>query len=128
MARRPEPEVDITPTLVRRLLDEQCPHLATGDLTELSRGWANTSYLLGQDLIARLPHRQAAAELIRSEQRWLPDLADRITLTIPAPLHLGTPSGEYPWHWSIVPFVEGTEAAGAPITNARQVARALGDF
>lgn len=128
MANRPAPELELTNDLVRSLLREQAPELALETLQVLSRGWDNTSYRLGADLIVRLPHREAAAELIRSEQLWLPKLAPHLGLPIPAPVYAGRPAAGYPWHWSIVPFFPGEEAAGATLSDPNTTAVKLGEF
>lgn len=75
----------------------------------------------------RIPHRQSAASLIDHEQRWLPDIATRTTLHVPAPIHAGEPTPFFPWPWSITPWFEGAEAATRAY-DAEGAARALGEF
>jgi aminoglycoside phosphotransferase (APT) family kinase protein len=58
-------------------------------------------------LAVRLPRRGVAATLIIHEQAWLPRLAAHLTMTVPAPVRLGTPGKGYPWHWSVVPWLKG---------------------
>jgi len=130
VANQPEPEIDVTESLVRALLAEQAPQYASLPLRQLARGWDNTNWRVGDDLIARIPHREMAAALIGHEQRWLPVLAQQLTLVIPVPTFAGGPSEslDYPWSWSVVPWTEGIEAAGAPLADQRQVARTLGRF
>ncbi len=67
-------------------------------------------FRLGDQLAVRLPRRAAAADLIIREQRWLPSLAKRLTLAIPAPHRVGEPAFGYPWHWSVVPWLRGSTA------------------
>ena len=85
----PAAEVDIDATLVRALLAEQLPDLrpdlADLDVVEIAAGWDNVLFRLGTDLSVRLPRRAAAATLIENEQRWLPRLAARLPLPVPAP-------------------------------------------
>src|SRR5207249_721953 len=61
-------------------------------------------------LAIRLPRRAIAAPLILHEQRWLPGLAEQITLPIPAPCRIGIPARGYPWHWSVVSWLTGMAA------------------
>ncbi len=106
----PEAEVDIHDTLVRGLLRDQHADLADLPLTFLDRGWDNTLYRLGKDYIVRLPRRQVAAQLIENEQRWLPELAARLPIAIPAPVRIGRPALGFPWCWSIVAWFGGETA------------------
>lgn len=128
MPSQPEPEIEISRALVTQLLEEQFPELLRHELIPLSHGWDNTMWRLGDDAMVRVPHRQASATLIENEQRWLPALAERLDLPIPAPTHLGRPSTSFPWHWSVVPFVRGEEAATAPLDDPAVTAQRLGRF
>lgn len=67
----PAADVDIDVPLVRALLNEQHPDLASLPLFDVETGWDNVVYHLGADLAVRLPRRAAAAALIGHEQRWL---------------------------------------------------------
>jgi aminoglycoside phosphotransferase (APT) family kinase protein len=51
-----------------------------------------------------------AAPLAVHEQRWLPHLAKRLTLPIPAPVRVGIPALGYPWYGSVVPWLTGIPA------------------
>jgi aminoglycoside phosphotransferase (APT) family kinase protein len=128
VAKRPAPDVDITEGLVRSLVRAQAPDLAERPLTMLSRGWDNTSYRLGTEHIVRLPHREAAEPLIVHEQRWLPTVAAMVELDVPTPVHCGVPTEDYHFHWSIVPWFEGHEAALAPLADEHATAGVLGRF
>ena len=124
----PAAEVDIDATLVRALLREQHPDLAGLDLTLLASGWDNTIFRLGDTLTVRLPHRRLAAPLIEHEQRWLPELAARLPLPIPAPVRQGRPAHGYPWSWSVTPWFPGTPACDASLSDLALAARTLGQF
>jgi len=128
----PPAEVEIDEELVRRLLAAQHPDLADRPLALLASGWDNVLYRLGDDLLVRLPRRQAAVDLIRAEQRWLPMLAPRLPLPIPVPVRIGTPDGDYPWPWSVGRYLPGASALavildGGHIDHA-SVAATLGRF
>jgi aminoglycoside phosphotransferase (APT) family kinase protein len=124
----PPAEVDVTPDLVRMLLAEQHPDLAGLPLKVIANGWDNVMLRLGDDLIVRVPRRELAIRFLLNEQRWLPALADRLPLPVPAPVRIGRPSGEYPWPWSIVPFQPGQPAALTPPADLAAAARSLGTF
>lgn len=127
-ANRPAAEVDVDLPLVRDLLAEQRPDLADRPLALLAEGWDNVLVAVGDDLVARLPRRTAAAALVDHEQRWLPELAPRLPLPVPVPVHLGAPTATYPWAWSIVPWVPGRSALDEPPADPEAAAEALGAF
>lgn len=106
----PSAELHISRELVQQLINEQRPDLAQLPIQQFAAGWDNTNYRLGEQLVVRLPHRELAAQLVLHEQQWLPQLAARLPLPIPAPIHKGTPSANYPWHWSISPWLAGEDA------------------
>lgn len=124
----PAAEVEIGPHLVRTLLDEQHPDLADRPLSLLANGWDNVLLRLGDDLVVRLPRRAAAVDLVRHEHRWLPHLAPRLPLPVPAPVRTGRPSDAYPWPWSIVRYLPGEVAAAVPPDDADEAARDLASF
>lgn len=124
----PAAEVDIDESLVRSLLAEQRPDLADRHLVFLAFGWDNVSVLLEPDLVARLPRREVAVDLIRNEARWLPILAPRLSLPVPVPVYVGSPGSGYPWMWSISNLVPGTSVATAPTLDLVAIANQLGEF
>ena len=120
-------ELTIDVDLVRRLLLEQHPDLAGRPLTRADGGWDNAVFRLGDELSVRLPRRSATAALIANEQRWLPELAPRLPLPVPAPIRVGRPGSGFLWAWSIVPWLPGTASFAAPF-EPRAAAMALGGF
>lgn len=106
----PAAEIQIDAELVRRLLAEQHPELAELPIVPFASGWDNEMFRLGREYLVRLPRRQASAELIASEQRWLPELAPRLPVPIPVPVRIGKPGLGYPWNWSVIKWIEGEEA------------------
>lgn len=124
----PAAEIDVSPALLRRLLHAQHPDLADWPLTVLANGWDNVVFRVGDDLLARLPRREMGARLAVHEQRWLPGLAPRLPLPIPAPVRAGRPGLGYPWPWSIVPYLPGEVAALTPPADPAAAAVSLGGF
>lgn len=123
--RMPAAEVDVSPDLVRRLLADQHPDLADLPVQVMANGWDNVMCRLGDGLVARLPRREAAVRLLANEQRWLPVLAPRLPLPVPAPVRIGRPGLGFPWPWSIVRYLPGLVAARA---RGRDAATDLGRF
>jgi len=124
----PAAEVSVSPELVRRLLAAQQPDLAHLPVRLMAHGWDNIMYRLGDELAVRLPRRAAAARLIVHEQRWLPVVAPRLPLPVPAPVRAGRAALGYPWPWSIVPVLPGQLAARQPPADPAAAAASLGRF
>jgi aminoglycoside phosphotransferase (APT) family kinase protein len=110
MTATPAAEFEIDAALVRKLLLEQQPHLSELPLTHLDEGWDNQLFRLGDARVVRLPRREVAARLVAHEQAWLPQLAPHLPLPIPSPVYCGKPSENYPWPWSVLPWLEGVAA------------------
>ena len=113
--------------LVRALLREQHPDLAGLELRDVAGGWDNQQWRLGAELAVRLPRTERAPALLRTEQKWLPVLAGRLTLPTPAPVRTGEPSDLFGHTWTIVRWVDGEPGDRAPITRA-DAAETLGHF
>jgi aminoglycoside phosphotransferase (APT) family kinase protein len=111
----PRAELEFGESNVRELLVSQHPDLAALPLMAIPSGWDNAMFRLGESLALRLPRRQAAAALVRHEQRWLPELAPHLPLKIPVPVRIGVPQGWYPWYWSITPWIDGETADRLPL-------------
>jgi len=106
-AGTPAADIEVDTALVRRLLAAQHPDLAALPLEAFEAGWDNAMFRLGAEWAVRLPRRLAAAHLLQHEQRWLPELADRLPIPVPAPWRIGHPGEGYPWHWSVLPWLPG---------------------
>ena len=125
---KPAAEVAIDEGLVRGLLRSQHPDLAELPLVPLGSGWDNELLRLGDELLVRLPRREAAAALVGNEQRWLPSLAPVLPLPVPVPVRVGTPDATYPWPWTIAAHLPGRSAVRAAPDDEVAAARTLGRF
>jgi aminoglycoside phosphotransferase (APT) family kinase protein len=115
--------------LVARLLAAQFPQWADLPIKPVpSDGTQHALYRLGEDMVVRLPRIEDADGQARKEFQWLPLLAPRLPLAIPAPLVMGNPADGYPWHWSIYRWFEGDTATTGRIANTHQAAADLGRF
>ncbi|WP_127502057.1 aminoglycoside phosphotransferase family protein [Actinoplanes solisilvae] len=113
--------------LVRALLRDQHPDLADLELRDVDGGWGAQMWRLGDDLAVRLPRTEDAPDLIRTEQKWLPVLAERLPLPTPVPLRVGEPSSLFGHVWTIARWVEGDPADQSPITDVG-AAEVLAEF
>ncbi len=125
---KPAAEFSITEALVSRLLSAQHPDLASLQVRFVASGWDSAVFRLGAEYAVRLPRRRLSAGVVQHEIRWLPLLAHRLPLPIPAPLRVGMPSEEFPWSWTVVPWLPGSTAHAAPPVDAAAAARSLGGF
>jgi aminoglycoside phosphotransferase (APT) family kinase protein len=128
MALMPQAEVDVSARLVRSLLEEQLPGLSHLPLELVANGWDNVMYRLGKERAVRLPRREAAAPLMLHEQRYLPGYARRSPIPLPGPIHSGRPSADYPWPWSVTPWLEGLPAVLASQASRNAAAEDLAAF
>lgn len=121
--REPPAEVVVTPRLVRHLLRVQHPDLADLALRRLGTGWDTEVFRLGRELSVRVPRRQLGAQLIETEVRWLPRIADDLPLPVPTPVRVGRPSADFAWPWSVCAYVPG-RPLGARSWSGRSALRA----
>jgi aminoglycoside phosphotransferase (APT) family kinase protein len=110
----PPAEQQISADQARRLLVVQHPDLADLALVPMASGWDNTMLRLGEALALRLPRREVAVKLLLHEQRWLPQMRDRLPMQVPAPVRVGVAQDGYPWPWSVTPWIDGETADLSP--------------
>lgn len=122
-------EIITTVGLVQRLVATQFPEWSDRSIAPVpSAGTDNALYRLGDELVVRLPRVAWARGQVEKEQRWLPKLALFLPLAVPEPIAQGTPGEGYPWPWSVYRWLEGENAASAPIADARATALVLARF
>ncbi|MGC4805676.1 aminoglycoside phosphotransferase family protein [Micromonospora sp. DT233] len=121
--------IDANVDLVRRLLHAQLPQWAELPLTRVrSAGVNNTIYRLGEQFSVRLPQMKWSADNIRKEHRWLPEFVGHLPLRIPTLAGIGRPGDDFPWHWSVYGWLDGTEAVRNPASDEHATARGLAEF
>ena len=74
----PAAEVEVDEHQARQLLAAQHPDFAHLKVVSIASGWDNCMLRLGDELALRFPRRKLAAQLMKHEQRWLPQLKDRL--------------------------------------------------
>jgi aminoglycoside phosphotransferase (APT) family kinase protein len=99
---------DITADLVAQLVAAQFPRWARLPISPVDLdGNDNTTFRLGSTMAVRLPSADRYAAQVDKEQRWLPVLAPRLPVAIPAPLGRGEPGPLFPRPWSVYGWIEG---------------------
>ena len=127
----PAVEISVDADLVRRLLIAQFGPLdaetAAAPLTFLATGWDNAMFRLGDHHVVRLPVRSVSAPLIAKESQWLPLLASDLPVDCPVPIFTGSPQEEFPWPWTIVPWVGGQVVDALPVQDRSHLVDDLAD-
>ncbi|WP_134661820.1 MULTISPECIES: aminoglycoside phosphotransferase family protein [unclassified Amycolatopsis] len=122
------PTPEVTADLVRDLLRDQHPDLAGLPIRKVSGGWGNQMWRLGDELAVRVQRMDPTPELQLKERRWLPALAPRLPLPVPAPVRFGEPSERFPKHWTVMTWVPGEPLDHGTISRGVHAADTLADF
>lgn len=121
------PSIDAA--LVRRLVAGQFPRWAHLPVTPVAVGGVdNRTFHLGDGMTVRLPSAEGYAPQVAKEQEWLPVLAPRLPLPVPAPLAEGEPAEGYPFHWSVCRWIEGETATAERIGDLTGFATDVAGF
>jgi aminoglycoside phosphotransferase (APT) family kinase protein len=126
----PAPQrITVTAAQVRRLIEEQFPQWAGLPVQPVaSGGWDNWTFRLGAGMAVRLPSAAEYALAVDKEHRWLPALAPRLPLPIPVPLAKGASGADYPYSWSVYPWLDGEPASQDRIADPVRFAVDLAGF
>jgi aminoglycoside phosphotransferase (APT) family kinase protein len=82
-----------TPDLARKLIAAQFPEYSNLPITDVEKqGHDNRTYRLGDHMLIRMPTAADYALKVPKEQELLPQLAKRLSISIPAPIKMGKPS------------------------------------
>lgn len=121
--------LQINAELASRLIVSQFPewqHLSIKAVAQ--SGWDNRTFHLGDEMVIRLPSKEDYAPQILKEFKWLPKLAEGVSIKITMPLALGLPCNDYPWHWSINQWIKGETASHDRVNDMNQFAIQLSQF
>lgn len=127
MAKTPVAERVLTAELVSSLLSEQAPALSELPVSHYDGGFDNELFRLGDTMLVRLPRREAAAQLMEHELRWVPVVGQDLPVETPMPIMAGRPGQGFEWPWSIVPWVEGVRVTDLPPSERVGLAETLAD-
>ncbi|EPD53777.1 hypothetical protein HMPREF1210_00600 [Paenisporosarcina sp. HGH0030] len=115
--------------LVTRLIKEQFPEWSHLVIAPVKNGGNdNRTFHLGKHMIVRLPSAAGYAPQVEKEQKWIPVLAEKLSLSISMPIAKGYPNEEYPWSWSIYKWLEGEHLSHSNIDDLNRLAKDLGTF
>lgn len=123
-----EAECPVEPELARALVAAAAPELAQASIEAFGSGWDNTAYLVDGRWVFRFPRREMAVAAMQTEIRALPVLSRRLPLRIPEPVHVGSPSGDYPRPHAGYACLPGELVALRPMPVDEACAEQLGGF
>jgi len=122
-------EIHIDVALVQQLLAEQFPDRERSSIRAVqSTGTVNAIYRVGDDACARLPRLAAWEGGLQREARWLPWLAERLSLPIAEPMGQGRPTAAYPVAWALYRWMDGEPYTDEGIDDEEHAARDLARF
>ena len=121
------PEISVP--LVKKLVEEQFPQWSSLPITPVKKsGFDNVTFHLGNEFSVRLPRLKSFSTQPLREHQWLHKLAPHLSVQIPTIIALGKPSAEYPWHWSVCKWIEGTTLNSFTRNELQQFAIPLAQF
>lgn len=127
MTTESTPTLDLAHKLIAEQFSEYSPLLIT-DVEK--QGHDNCTYRLGDHMLIRMPTTTDYALQVPKEQELLPQLAKRLSVSIPAPIKMGKPSADYPYPFSIYKWLSGKSINLLTLTNQEkeQLAYDLANF
>ncbi len=121
------PENPPGPDTLAALLRAQAPELAGLHIRRsAASGSSNWVFRLGENLAVRMPRSDDYAEDLLNEVRWLPHLAPRLPVPVPAIVAVGQPTGDFPPPWTVVSWVKGEPPDNLTESQQKRFARSLG--
>ena len=115
MPRLHADEFSIDIALVRQLVDRAFPEYVDDDLRPMNdSGSSNALFRLGEDKLVRLPRQPGGGASIDKEATWLPYVAPRVSIRVPAVLGVGEPDLGYPERWAITTWLHGARPSAPP--------------
>lgn len=112
-------DVRVDEALARRLIAAHFPPLPERSLEFLGEGWDYAAFLVDESLVFRFPRREVGLPGTDREIAKLPVLAPLLPVPIPRPLHVGSPSDDFPWPFYGAPYLNGAEPDGTLADDAR---------
>ncbi len=117
-------ELDID--TARALIADADDHLAGESLALVAdRGTDHVLFRVGEDLLARFPIIDWAANQPRRETHNLRAVEQITSVRVPRTIACGAPGHGYPWNWSLVTWLAGTRLA-PDRAKSNEVSRELG--
>ncbi|MGE7768790.1 aminoglycoside phosphotransferase family protein [Peribacillus sp. NPDC096540] len=121
--------IKINTDLVSKLINSQFKEWSNLEIKPVEKsGNDNRTFHLGKNMSVRLPSDEGYAPQVEKEQKWLPILAEHLSIPISKPLAKGEPSEDYPYPWSVNKWLDGETLSLENIDDLNQFANDLGKF
>jgi aminoglycoside phosphotransferase (APT) family kinase protein len=117
MTAKPWESDNIDPQLANQLISSQFSELDCTSLTLLGTGWDNVSFTTNDGIVFRFPRRQFSVDLLLNEISLLPYIQKYISLPVPLPTFIGSPTPEYPWPFAGYKLLSGETADRYALTR-----------
>ncbi|MGC1854677.1 MAG: phosphotransferase [Candidatus Aquirickettsiella sp.] len=117
MTTKPWESSRIDLQLAKQLISSQFPQVDCSSLTLLGDGWDNISFCTHDDVVFRFPRREFSVTLLLNEINLLPFIQNKISLPIPLPLYVGSPTDEYPWPFAGYKLLSGQTSDRLSLTR-----------
>jgi aminoglycoside phosphotransferase (APT) family kinase protein len=115
--------------LVVRLLREHAPHLADLPVRACPvSGSSNWVFRLGDWLAVRLPRSDDYAQDLAKAIRWLPRIADAVSVPVPRIEFVGAAGDLFPRLWAVMSWVPGSLPRHLGVRQEFSLADTLGQF
>jgi aminoglycoside phosphotransferase (APT) family kinase protein len=111
----PRNEIAVDETLVRRLLDTQFPEASALPVGTRFEGRDCVVWRLGDQWAMRMPQHPQAAAKQETEISWMAHIGAGWPFAAPVPVRVGRPSVDFPWPWTVVPWIAGLPAHVSPL-------------
>lgn len=106
----------LTATQVQQILRSNLPKLSIESILMLGEGWDNTTWLVNENIVFRLPKHEEAATLITNEMRVLAHLLD-LSVNIPNPVYRCTTPKGFPYPFYGHPLIPGNTADRSELSD-----------
>jgi aminoglycoside phosphotransferase (APT) family kinase protein len=120
--------VNISIETVSKLVKAQFPKYKELKIKPVEKsGHDNRTFHLGDDMTIRMPSDSCYVPQVEKESRWLPYLAENLSLPITTTIEKGIPTSYYPYPWSINKWIDG-ETLNTHNVDLKQFAIYLAKF
>ncbi|MDP1574402.1 MAG: phosphotransferase [Coxiellaceae bacterium] len=106
--------VDITATLAKQLIENQCS-LRVDHIQQLDEGWDNTAFLVNHTFIFRFPHRPFGLKCMENEIAFLPKLKPYLSFNASIPIYIGKACDVFPYSFAGYPIIHGNSLCDATV-------------
>ena len=111
---------DLTAKEVKKIIEINFSELRINSIKPLGSGWDNTTWLVNNEWVFRLPKHREAATLIKNEINLLPHLKN-LTVIIPTPEFICLNPKIYPFPIYAHQFIHGTNSDKANLTDNERI-------